>query len=466
MTYSPRLTMEVGDKPRESCGVFGIWQDAPKALGSTAYLALLGLQHRGQDGAGIAIYNKENNNFIIQKELGLVTEVFADGRHLEGLPNGQIAIGHNSYSTSGAKDNFEGLQPLHSLSSGKQLVLAHNGHIDELSGLPSGETDTQVLVEMISEEMREGLGVVAALKKVTGQLVNGAYSLVLSDGHQLVGMRDPRGFRPLIVGENDNGYCLASENSALSATDFHPLRDVEPGEIVVIDEKGVSSIENASGLAPKLCGMEYAYFARPDTDLDGINIQIAREKMGEMLARKESDDFKPDIVVGVPDSGVPAAYGYAREIGIPLEQALVKNRYITRTFIKNTQADRERAVHTKLSPNRSIINGMKLVVVDDSIIRGTTTKTLVTMLKDAGAAEVHLRISWPPYKWPCYFGMDTGRPDELIASKMSENEICEYVGADSLKYISIDETKEAIGSENICTACADGEYPSQKPHKH
>lgn len=462
MTYSPRLTMEVGDKPRESCGVFGIWQDAPKALGSTAYLALLGLQHRGQDGAGIAIYNNENNNFIIQKELGLVTEVFADGRHLEGLPNGQIAIGHNSYSTSGAKDNFEGLQPLHSLSSGKQLVLAHNGHIDELSGLPSGETDTQVLVEMISEEMREGLGVVAALKKVTGQLVNGAYSLVLSDGHQLVGMRDPRGFRPLIVGENDNGYCLASENSALSATDFHPLRDVEPGEIVVIDEKGVSSIENASGLAPKLCGMEYAYFARPDTDLDGINIQIAREKMGEMLARKESDDFKPDIVVGVPDSGVPAAYGYAREIGIPLEQALVKNRYITRTFIKNTQADRERAVHTKLSPNRSIINGMKLVVVDDSIIRGTTTKTLVNMLKDAGAAEVHLRISWPPYKWPCYFGMDTGRPDELIASKMSENEICEYVGADSLKYISIDETKEAIGSENICTACADGEYPEHR----
>lgn len=168
------------------------------------------------------------------------------------------------------------------------------------------------------------------------------------------------------------------------------------------------------------------------------------------------------MVVGVPDSGVPAAYGYAREIGIPLEQALVKNRYITRTFIKNTQADRERAVHTKLSPNRSIIDGMKLVVVDDSIIRGTTTKTLVTMLKDAGAAEVHLRISWPPYKWPCYFGMDTGRPDELIASKMSEDEICEYVGADSLKYISTDETKEAIGSENICTACADGDYPEHR----
>ena len=454
--------MEVGDKPREACGVFGIWQDTPKALGSTAYLALLGLQHRGQDGAGIAIYNNENNNFIIQKELGLVTEVFADGRHLEGLPDGQIAIGHNSYSTSGAKDNFEGLQPLHSLSSGKQLVLAHNGHIDELSGLPSGETDTQVLVEMISEEVRGGLGVVAALKKVTGQLVNGAYSLVLSDGDQLVGMRDPRGFRPLVIGENDSGYCLASENSALSATDFHHMRDVKPGEIVVIDEKGVSSIENTSGLTPKLCGMEYAYFARPDTDLDGINIQIAREKMGEMLARKENDDFQPDMVVGVPDSGVPAAYGYAREIGIPLEQALVKNRYITRTFIKNTQADRERAVHTKLSPNRSIIDGMKLVVVDDSIIRGTTTKTLVTMLKDAGAAEVHLRISWPPYKWPCYFGMDTGRPDELIASKMSEDEICEYVGADSLKYISTDETKEAIGSENICTACADGDYPEHR----
>ena len=457
--------MEVGDKPREACGVFGIWQDAPKALGSTAYLALLGLQHRGQDGAGIAIYNSYENNFVIQKDLGLVDDVFADGRHLEGLPQGQIAIGHNSYSTSGAKDNFEGLQPLHSLTAGKQLVLAHNGHIDELSGLPTGETDTQVLVEMISEEMQEGLDVVYALKKVTDGMVNGAYSLVLSDGNRLVGMRDPRGFRPLMIGENDSGYCLASESSALFATDFHPLRDVKPGEIVVIDEKGVESIENTSGLTPKICGMEYAYFARPDTNLDGINIQMARERMGEILAKKEKDDFHPDMVVGVPDSGVPAAHGYAREIGIPLEQALVKNRYVTRTFIKNTQADRERAVLTKLSPNEAIIDAKKLVIVDDSIVRGTTTKTLIAMLKDAGAAEVHLRISWPPYKWPCYFGMDTGRPDELIASKMSESEICEYIGADSLKYISTDEVKEAIGSKDICTACADGRYPSHRHQK-
>ncbi len=455
--------MEVGDKPREACGVFGIWQDAPKALGSTAYLALLGLQHRGQDGAGIAIYNKEQSNFVIQKDLGLVTEVFKDGQHLEGLPMGQIAIGHNSYSTSGAKDNFEGLQPLFSLGSGKQLVLAHNGHIDELSGLPGGETDTQVLVEMITEEMKTGMDVVAALKKVTGQLANGAYSLVLSDGDRLVGMRDSRGFRPLMIGENDDGYCLASESSALAATDFHPLRDVDPGEVVVIDEKGITSIEATPKRAPKLCGMEYAYFSRPDTDLDGINIQTARERMGETLARKEAKDFHPDMIVGVPDSGVPAAHGYAREIDIPLEQALVKNRYVTRTFIKSTQADREHAVLTKLSPNRTIIEGKKLVVVDDSIVRGTTTKTLVSMLKDAGAAEVHLRISWPPYKWPCYFGMDTGRPEELIASQMSEDEICEYIGADSLKYISTDEIKGAIGTENICTACADGDYPS---HRH
>lgn len=454
--------MEVGDKPRESCGVFGIWQNTPKTLGATAYLALLGLQHRGQDGAGIAIYSTEDNNFVIQKDLGLVTEVFADGNHLEGLPVGRIAIGHNSYSTSGAKGNFEGLQPLYSLDGGKQLVVAHNGHIEELSGLPGGETDTQVLVEMISEEMKLGLGVVDALKKVTGQLMNGSYSLVISDGNRLVGMRDPRGFRPLMIGQNETGFCLASESSALSATDFVPIRDVQPGEIVVINDGGIESIPGDSRLSTKLCGMEYAYFSRPDTTLDGVNIQVARERMGELLAQNEASDFSPDMVIGVPDSGVPAAHGYAREFGVPLEQALVKNRYITRTFIKSTQTDRERAVLTKLSPNQTIIDGKKLVIVDDSIVRGTTTKTLVTMLRDAGAAEVHLRISWPPYKWPCFYGMDTGRREELIASKMKVDEIREYIGADSLQYISTEGIKEAIGSDAICTACADGDYPSHK----
>lgn len=449
---------EVEDKPREACGVLGIFSKTTTNLANPAYMALLDLQHRGQDGAGIAIHNLDTG-FMVQKEEGLVSNVFNEGRYLDGLPEGNIAVGHARYGTSQNGGRFNALQPLHS-ENGGGYVIAHNGHIEELSQVSADETDTEQLVHQLNQRLEKGDNIVTALKEVLSG-VDGAYSLVISDGEKLIGIRDPHGFRPLSLAENGDICLLASEDSALRGHNL-TIRDVRPGEIVVISEKGVDSDFIPRSGEHTTCGLEYAYFARPDSTIDGINVQQTREHMGELLVQQEMADFQADMVVGVPDSGVAAAFGYARQSSIPLEQALTKNRYISRTFIKATQADRERAVQMKLHPNSEMIARKRLVVIDDSIVRGTTTKTLVKMLRDAGAAEVHLRISWPPYKWPCYYGMDTGNPDELLANRRSKTGMMEYLGVNSLDFLNINGVKEATKRKigGICLACVDARYPT------
>ncbi len=445
------------DTPREKCGVFGVI-GLEKDLGVTAtYLALVGLQHRGQDGAGIISYNSKTASGMHGD--GLVLEVFGEGKHLSGIPDGHIVIGHNRYSTNSGG----AIQPI----MRESFSIAHNGHIEELAG-EEHRTDTEVLAERIEAAMEHGENLPEAVKSTLGS-VEGAYSLVIASNDELIGVRDPQGLRPLCLGKKQNGqYCLASEDSVLSSIEFAFEREVKPGEMVVITEEGVESHRigaDEKEARQATCAFEFIYFAMPDSNIEGSNVQIARENMGKILSKNESEDFEADIVVGVPDSGMPAAMGYGRVSDVEYEQgALTKNRYITRTFIKDNQVDREKAVRLKQHVNTEITRGKRVVLIDDSIVRGTTTRALVTMMKEQGeAAEVHLRIASPPYKWPCFYGMDTGDPGGLIANHKSLEEIREFVGADSLAYLSVEDVSKAIGVSlgKLCFACANGEYPTK-----
>ena len=445
------------DKPREKCGVFGVI-GLEGELGKTAtYIALVGLQHRGQDGAGIVTHGPHKGTGVTG--FGTVIDVFKEGQSLEGIPNGEVVIGHNRYSTNSGG----ALQPI----INDHFSIAHNGHIEKLSNVDD-RTDTQELAEMIEGRINNGFELRDAIQE-TLQGIEGAYSLIIAAEGILIGIRDPHGMRPLAMGRGKNGeICFASEDSVLNSIEFRYERDVEPGEMVIVTKEGPESRsiipEDEPDPSRATCAFEFVYFARPDSNIEGRNVHIARANMGKILFENEDEGFEADIVIGVPDSGVPAAIGYGKASPIEYEAGLTKNRYITRTFIKANQDDRKKAVRLKQHVNPEITRGQRIVLIDDSIVRGTTTKELVRMLKHENggqAAEVHLRIASPPYKWPCYFGMDTGDPAELIANNMTHKEIVEYLGVDSLSYLSVEDVSRSIGIGlgKLCFACANGQYP-------
>ncbi len=451
------------EKPREACGVFGVYaSNTPTA--SLTYLGLFALQHRGQESAGIASSNGETITVI--KDLGLVSQVF-DERRLSPL-QGHLTIGHVRYSTTG--DNvWENSQPIYREGGACGFALAHNGNITNVRrlmeshnlNLGKATSDTDILAEVIGQEYEEApdaRGLERAIEKKIPQ-VEGAFSTLVMDDSRLIGVRDPRGFRPLCLGRIEKGWVLASETCALDILDAAFVREIAPGEMIVIDAQGVHSYQIFPPTDPHLCVFEFVYFARPDSQLYGINVYQARSRMGEALATQAA--VEADLVMPVPESGVPAAQGFSKRSGIPYGEGLVKNRYVGRTFIAPTQELRDRSIRMKLNPLVENVRGKRLVVVDDSIVRGSTTRRIVALLRASGAKEVHLRISSPPYRWPCYFGMDTGRRGELVAASLSVEEIQQYVGADTLAYLEKDRMLEATSAteQGFCTACLDGNYP-------
>ena len=464
---------DVDDHPKEACGVFGVC-----ALGlPVAHLTfdgLYALQHRGQESAGMAVSDGET--ITVDRGMGLVSNVFNE-YNLAAL-QGHLAIGHTRYSTTGSS-NVRNAQPVFRGAGESGFALAHNGNLTntaelaEMAGMLPGlsTTDSDLVAELIAREYppdgevsSDGTDLEQALLKVLPHL-EGAFSFVLMDAEHVIGVRDPNGFRPLCLGRLDSGFVLASETPALDVIGAHFIREVAPGEMIVIDKSGFRSVDPypENRLNPKLCVFEFVYFARPDSQLYGKEVHGARRRMGELLA--EQAPVEADMVMGVPDSGVPAAEGYAKRSGIPYGQGLVKNRYIGRTFIAPSQEMRSRGVRRKLNPLRENIVGKRLIVVDDSIVRGTTTRAMVRMLRDSGATEVHLRVSSPPYKWPCFYGIDTGTKSELLAANMSISEIQAYLGVDSINYLTIDHLIEAIGAPGagFCTACLTGDYPTDVP---
>jgi amidophosphoribosyltransferase len=478
---SHRLSRKIGqvvepDVLREACGVFGIL--APGApVAHLTYDGLYALQHRGQESAGMAV--ADGTDLTVVKDMGLVTNVFTE--HTLAALSGHLAIGHTRYSTTGSS-TWANAQPVHrSLPDGGHFALGHNGNLTntaalaEKAGMLPGtvSSDSDALAELLAQAMAGGADLVTALLNVLPE-AEGAFSLVLTDGQRLIGVRDPHGFRPLCLGRSTgpDGWVLASESPALDIVGASFERDVEPGEMVVIGPgSGVRSHRPFPGPEPerKLCVFELVYFARPDSVLEGREVYGARQRMGEQLAREAplppplpGNEQCPVLVMGVPDSGLPSAEGFARASGLPYGQGLVKNRYIGRTFIAPDQDQRDRGVRRKLNPLRENIRDTRLVVLDDSIVRGTTSHQLVTLLRNAGAAEVHLRITSPPYKWPCFYGIDTGDPAELIAANKSVDEIREFIEADSLAYLSIEGLLATVrGSDGgFCTACLTGDYPT------
>ncbi len=457
---------------REACGVFGVYGPG-QAVSHLTYLGLYALQHRGQEAAGMAV--SDGDSITVVKEQGLVSNAF-DDRTLAAL-TGHLAIGHTRYSTTGSS-TWRNAQPAYRSVGDTGFALGHNGNLTntealaEAAGMLPGTitSDSDLVAELLASEMATGdehsddRQLERALLRVLPGL-EGAFSLVLCDEAHVVGVRDPHGFRPLCLGRLERGWVLASETPALDIVGAHFVRELDPGEMLVIDATGVRTLRPfpADAVDPKLCLFEFVYFARPDSRLYGRSVHQARIRMGEVLA--EQAPVEADMVMGVPESGIPAAEGYARKSGIPYGQGLVKNRYIGRTFIAPSQGMRSLGVRMKLNPLRENITGKRLVVVDDSIVRGTTQKALVRMLREAGVREVHLRITSPPYKWPCFYGMDTGDRGELLAAHLTVDEIRDYVDADSLAYVTLDRLIDATGAAGagFCTACLTGSYPVEVP---
>lgn len=461
------------DEVGEACGVVGVYAPG-RPVSHLIYLGLYALQHRGQESAGIAV--SDGDSLTVVKDMGLVSTVF-DDRALSALP-GHLGIGHTRYSTTGSS-SWRNAQPVYRGVAARQFALGHNGNLTntaalaEEMGMLAGTvtSDSDLVAELLAREITaahadrgDGRELEHAMLAVLGRL-EGAFSLVVADEARVIGVRDPNGFRPLCLGRLDNGWVLASESPALDIVGAHLVRELEPGEMVVIDATGYRSLRPfpPERIAPTLCVFEFVYFARPDSSLYGQNVHHARVRMGEQLAEQAPVDA--DLVMGVPESGLPAAEGYARRSGIPYGTGLVKNRYIGRTFIAPSQELRSLGVRMKLNPLRENIASKRLVVVDDSIVRGTTTRAMVAMLREAGAAEVHLRVSSPPYRWPCYYGMDTGTRGELLAASLTVEEIRDYLGVDTLAYLSLDRLLAATGAvgAGFCDACLTGDYPVDIP---
>lgn len=467
------MNNEIEDsKLREECGVFGMYDLDGNDVASSIYYGLFSLQHRGQESCGIAVSRTDGpkRNSATCKGMGLVNEVFGS-ENLEQM-KGDIGVGHVRYSTAGASI-AENIQPLVLNYIKGTLMVAHNGNLVnavqlreklELDGAIFQTTiDSEVIAYLIARE-RLHTGTAEGAVKNAMKKLSGAYSLVVASPRKLIGARDPHGFHPLCIGKRDNAYILASETCALDTIGASFVRDVEPGEIVTITAKGIESDKSMAIDKPAKCIFEYIYFARPDSYFDGICVHNSRIAAGRILA--QTYPAKADIVVGVPESGNAAAMGFSLESGIPYGTAFVKNSYVGRTFIKPKQSARESSVMVKLNVLKEVVKGKRVVMVDDSIVRGTTSARIVTMLKEAGATEVHVRISSPPFRYPCYFGTDVPSSSQLIAYNHSVEEIAKIVGADSLGYLEQDRLNELIeGDMGYCHACFSGEYPVKPPEE-
>jgi len=453
------------DKLKEECGVIGIYAPGSDHISRMAYFGLHALQHRGQESAGIAA-NKDGR-IQYYKEMGLVQEVFSD-TVIERL-KGDIAIGHVRYSTTG-ESYVTNAQPLVVQYKGGSIALAHNGNLvnahkirDELEDagvIFQTSIDSEVIANLIARHKKEGI---ENAVKETMNRIQGSYALVITTGNKLIGVRDPNGLRPLCIGKISGGYVLSSESCAFNVLDAEFIRDVEPGEMIIIEENEIKSIQYTQNAKKALCSFEFVYFARPDSVIDGESVYLSRRNAGKILAQEQPADA--DMVIAVPDSGTVAAIGYSEESRIPFGEGLIKNRYVGRTFIQPDQKMRELSVRLKLNVLKENIKGKRLVLIDDSIVRGTTSGKIVDLLKSAGAKEVHVRVSSPPVKYSCYFGIDTPTRKNLVGAIHSIEEIREMIGADSLGYISIEGLVKSINMEGkqLCTACFSGDYPMEVP---
>ncbi len=458
------------DGLHEECGVFGAYDFDGEDVTSTIYYGLFALQHRGQESCGIAVSdtNGPKGKVMSYKDMGLVNEVF-NPENLEKL-KGNIGVGHVRYSTAGSSVR-ENAQPLVLNYVKGTLGMAHNGNLlnavelrEELSytgAIFQTTIDSEVIAYLIARE-RLKVGTVEEAVKNAMLKIKGAYSLVVMSPRKLIGARDPFGFKPLCIGKRDNTYFLSSETCALDTVGAEFVRDVLPGEVVTITSKGIESDTSLCQKNTARCIFEYIYFARPDSKIDGMGVYESRINAGRILAKTHPVDA--DLVVGVPESGNPAALGFSLESGIPYGNAFIKNNYVGRTFIKPKQAQRESSVKVKLNVLKEAVAGKRVVMIDDSIVRGTTSARIVSLLKNSGAKEVHVRISSPPFKHPCYFGTDIPSEDQLIATGKTVDEICKIIGADSLGYLEVDRLSEMIcGGTGFCDACFTGNYPMDPP---
>ena len=456
-------------KPREECGVFGIFSNHTEDLASLVYYGLYALQHRGQESAGIVV--NDDGIFRSYKDVGLVNEVF-NAQRLNELGLGNIAIGHVRYGTTGT-DKRLNAQPIVVNHIKGRIALAHNGNLTnsyelrealEMAGSIFHTTsDTEVISYLITKERLTSPSIEAAVNLAMHHL-QGAYSLCIMSPSKMIAVRDPNGFRPLCYGVMDDGsYVVASESCALDAVGAEFVRDLDPGEIVVFDKNGIRSIRDHCGkVQPTFCVFEYIYFSRPDSTIDGASVHEARLRAGAFLA--EEHPVEADIVVGVPDSGLDAAIGYSRASGIPYGIGFIKNKYIGRTFISPGQKSRENLVKIKLNPIAQTVRGKRVVLIDDSIVRGTTSARIVKLIRDAGAREVHFRVSAPPFINPCFYGTDIDSRENLIAVNHSVDEIARIIGADTLGYLSLEHvTQLAAPGKGYCIGCFSGQYPTEVP---
>ena len=456
------------DKLKEHCGVFGVFLDDPeKDAVQQTYYGILSLQHRGQESAGIAA--AKNKVIDCRKKMGLVNEAFAG--NILGALSGSSAIGHVWYSTSAGSCTIENAQPFVSHLKQDYIAVAHNGALTNANAVRelledmgiafASSSDSEVILNLIARNYKKGLE--RAIMD-TIHFIKGSYALLALVGDVLVGARDPGGIRPLCLGKIDGGWVLASESCAIDAVGGEFIRDIEGGEVVIISKEGIASFIFSEKTRRTICAFEYVYFARPDSIIDKVDVYGARIRAGEILGREA--DAKADLVIGVPDSGVPAAIGYGRATNTLFGLGIVKSKYVARTFIFPNQILREKAVTVKHNVIASEVRGKKVVIIDDSIVRGTTMRRLVSIIKAAGASEVHIRISSPPVRFPCYFGIDTPHRKDLISNGSSVSELCKYLGADSLEFISVPGLLEALDGpeENgYCLSCFTGEYPISVP---
>ncbi len=460
---------QIFDKLHEECGVFGIYLNGgKKGVIAHAYHALYALQHRGQESCGIAV----NSDGVIDchKDVGLVNEVFTRDV-LEKLTDGNMAVGHCRYATTGTQ-NRNNAQPLLVNHRKGSMALCHNGNLVNAGELREQlesngaifhtTSDSEVIAYIITQERLKAASIEEAVTQTMGR-IKGAYSLVIMSPQKLIAARDPQGFRPLCMGQLDGDIVFASESCALDAIGATFIRDIEPGEVVVVNKDGVKSLHAAEKCPSALCVFEFIYFARPDSRIDGSSVHTARVRAGSFLALEHP--VQADVVVGVPDSGIDAAIGYARQSGIPYGIGFIKNKYIGRTFIQPTQSERANSVRIKLNAVESTVKGKRVVLIDDSIVRGTTSARIVSLLREAGAKEVHMRMSSPPFTHPCYFGTDIDSTDNLIAAHHSVEEICQIIGADSLGFLNVDYLNKLADQSTcgFCKGCFTGEYPVDPP---
>ncbi|KAE8127129.1 amidophosphoribosyltransferase [Bifidobacterium tibiigranuli] len=450
----------------EECGLFGVWGH-PDAARLT-YFGLHALQHRGQEGAGIV--TNDHGRLIGHRGLGLLTQVFSDEQEFSRL-SGEHAVGHVRYATAGSK-SVDNIQPFLFRFHDGDMALCHNGNLTNCVSLRTkledegaifrSDSDTEVLMHLIRRSSQPDF--MGQLKESLN-IVHGGFAYLLMTEHALIGALDPNGFRPLSLGRMTNGaYVLASETCALDTVGAQLVRNIGPGEIIIVDDSGYRIEHYTDKTQLAICSMEFIYFARPDSNIYGINVHSARKRMGRKLAQEHPVDA--DMVIGVPNSSLSAASGYAEESGLPNEMGLIKNQYVARTFIQPTQELREQGVRMKLSAVRGVVEGKKVAIIDDSIVRGTTSKRIVRLLREAGAAEVHMLISSPPLKYPCFYGIDIATTKELIAAKKSVDDMRDYIGADSLGFLSLDGLVESIGMQEdapyggLCVAYFNGDYPT------